>query len=98
MIGSPLSMKKPTSAMTTGPLHLRRHTIPYEIVLEYTAPDLEYACVYWITHVLESKAQVTQDEVYEFLARHFLHWLEAFSLVKKIPKGTAAIDELLEWV
>lgn len=43
---------------------------------------VQYACRYWIDHVNQSDIDLSDDsDVYEFLRRHFLHWLEALSLM-----------------
>ncbi|KAI1323960.1 putative WD-repeat protein [Xylariaceae sp. FL0255] len=47
-------------------------------------PEVEYACEYWIYHAHQAKYRMTSDgEVHGFLESHFLHWLEALSLLKK---------------
>ena len=33
-------------------------------------------------------------EVHEFLLEHLLHWLEALSLIRKLPEGIRAITSL----
>jgi hypothetical protein len=69
-------------------------------------PDLDplapirYACVYWVDHLCEKSSH---DEVglYDngtidvFLRKHFLHWLEALSLIKGISDGVLAIAKLI---
>lgn len=43
---------------------------------------LQYACQYWVFHVQQSDIQIFDgDEVDQFLRNHFLHWLEALSLL-----------------
>ena len=75
------------------------------IVDEITRPEPDplgparYACVYWVDHL---SASCGQDEytrrtlsdngpVHNLLTRHFLHWLEALSLLKEIPAGIVAL-------
>ncbi|KAH9233141.1 hypothetical protein K456DRAFT_1725235 [Colletotrichum gloeosporioides 23] len=55
---------------------------------------LQYACVYWIDHFINSniKCRQQQDDVYRFLDKHFLHWVEALCRLKFLSKG---IDGLL---
>src|SRR6202034_2835078 len=50
---------------------------------------IRYACCYWVSH-LRDASPFQQDqtnlgdngEVYVFLQKHFLHWLEALSLMR----------------
>jgi hypothetical protein len=64
-------------------------------------PRITYACEYWIDHLCAC-AQDYDDilldngKVHRFLLKHLLHWLEAMSLVKKIPNALAAIRKLQE--
>lgn len=45
----------------------------------------QYACRYWIQHVAYGKVEIHyQDDVHMFLQKHFLHWLEAMSLMNRL--------------
>jgi hypothetical protein len=45
----------------------------------YMSADVRGVCLYWVYHVKQSNARITDDhQAYLFLKRHFLHWLEAF--------------------
>jgi hypothetical protein len=62
---------------------------------------IHYACCYWIDHLRETyylqRTQISQrdaNQTYEFLQRHFLHWLEALSLMGKISEGVLMIIAL----
>jgi hypothetical protein len=58
-------------------------------------PEVRYACLYWIEHVLKSGTQLRDnDQVHIFLHKHFLHWLEALGWIGKIPEGVHAILSL----
>ncbi|KAI1177260.1 hypothetical protein F4777DRAFT_542357 [Nemania sp. FL0916] len=47
------------------------------------SPTVQYACHYWVSHVEQSwRPLVDDDQVHRFLQKHFLHWLEALSLIK----------------
>ena len=47
----------------------------------------QYACRYWIQHVKHSKVEIhDQDDVHMFLQKHFLHWLEAMSLINRLAE------------
>ncbi len=60
-----------------------QHCIPHEV---------QYACMHWVPHVVRS--QVEAPYIYAFLRWHFLHWLEALSLMGKISHSIALIDAL----
>jgi hypothetical protein len=57
--------------------------------------DVQYACLYWVYHLKESKGMIRDGELaHNFLERHFLHWLEALSLTRRISESIRLIDEL----
>ena len=57
--------------------------------------EVRYACLYWIQHLQKSNAQLyDDDEVYQFLKVHFLHWLEALGWIGKTSEGILAILSL----
>jgi hypothetical protein len=59
--------------------------------------EVQYACRYWIGHLLQGNIELCDsEEVHEFLKEHFLHWLEALSLIWKIPEGIHSVIELFE--
>ncbi|KAF5877798.1 putative beta transducin-like protein [Botrytis fragariae] len=61
---------------------------------------IKYSCIYWVdhlnnTHPGQQKEQLQDnDEVHKFLKVHFLHWLEAMSLIGKISECITAIKSL----
>ena len=61
----------------------------------------QYACLYWVDHL--QQASDTEQEilimregcrVIEFFQRHFLHWLEALSLIRKMSEAVVAMASL----
>lgn len=68
-----------------------------DIVLSKLLPsELRYACQYWVYH-LDRGTTISVDDaiqVYEFLQTHFLHWLEALSLIGKISEAVLLINLL----
>lgn len=57
--------------------------------------DVRYACLYWVYHVKQSSARITDGhEVHVFLQTYFLHWLEALSLLGKISESVAMVRSL----
>ena len=66
-------------------------TIPSPDPLE----GLQYSCVYWVQHLQKSNAKLSDyNQVYQFLQKHFLHWLEALGWMGKISEGIQAILSL----
>lgn len=62
---------------------------------EYLPADIRYACQYWVYHLEQSKRSVRdRDAVHVFLLEHFLHWLEALSLIRKLTESIAMISTL----
>ncbi|KAH7186341.1 hypothetical protein DER44DRAFT_754408 [Fusarium oxysporum] len=57
--------------------------------------EAQYACLYWVYHLKESHERIRDDDrAHKFLERHFLHWLEALSLIGRIAESIGFIDEL----
>jgi type II secretory pathway predicted ATPase ExeA len=56
---------------------------------------LRYACLYWVNHLREGGCDLRDnDAIHQFLQEHFLHWLEALSLMKKISDGLSMVFQL----
>ncbi|KAH7308004.1 hypothetical protein B0I35DRAFT_101677 [Stachybotrys elegans] len=77
-------------------LGLSRDKIGEGVIREKIPVDLEYACLYWVHHFVRSKRCLDDDDC-AFLYEHFLHWLEALSLLGRIPDGGTAIRDLAEF-
>ena len=82
--------------------NLRAAGYPIEQV-EQPDPDplgtSRYSCVYWIDHLYACPQDydhilLDDGKAHRFLQKHLLHWLEAMSLLKKIPDAIAAIRKL----
>ncbi|KAF8542140.1 putative WD-repeat protein [Trichophaea hybrida] len=57
--------------------------------------DVQYACLYWVNHLQRSSVELCDnDRVHIFLSAHFLHWLEALSLIGKISDGVLIVKAL----
>jgi hypothetical protein len=66
------------------------------IVDRHLPVHVQYACCYWVHHLKESGAFLKDNkQVNTFLQGHFLHWIEALSLIEKISNG-AVMVRLLE--
>lgn len=50
--------------------------------------DVEYACLYWVHHLEKADIYVSDGTAaHIFLLQHFLHWLEALSLMGKASES-----------
>jgi hypothetical protein len=59
---------------------------------------IRYACCYWVDHLQACQGQIglrDNGEVHVFLQEHFLHWLEALSLMKKMSESVRVVTALL---
>ncbi|KAK6362986.1 hypothetical protein TWF730_000434 [Orbilia blumenaviensis] len=59
--------------------------IKNEFILQQLPPELRYACRYWAFHLKQSGEQINDNsQVHIFLQKHFLHWVEAMSLLDNL--------------
>jgi hypothetical protein len=65
---------------------------------QHLSAALQYSCQYWIYHLQQSQGHVSEPEVFAFLEKHFLHWLEALSLMGVISEAVGMIDMLQQAV
>jgi hypothetical protein len=61
--------------------------------------QIAYACEYWVEHLQaggRSCSSILADsgKVHSFFRKHLLHWLEAMSLVQKMPEAILALQKL----
>jgi hypothetical protein len=80
-------------------------TLAYEVqgntIDSHLPRHVQYACCYWVDH-LDCINPVRRKEiglhdtgkVHAFLEKHFLHWLEALSLIGKVSEGVLMIIKL----
>jgi hypothetical protein len=58
-------------------------------------PDLQYACRYWVDHLKQGQHDIVdRDTTHLFLLQHFLHWLEAMSLMRESSRCVDLLDSL----
>ncbi|KAF2397937.1 hypothetical protein EJ06DRAFT_498328 [Trichodelitschia bisporula] len=77
-----------------GPGKLRAE-ISDETIKAYLPAEVQYACQYWVHHLKNSKAPLSyQGTVQAFLQEHFLHWLEAMSLIERMTESVNAVSTL----
>jgi hypothetical protein len=61
----------------------------------YLPAEVQYACRYWVYHLEQSKRRIRDGEqVHIFLQNHFLHWLEALSLIGDASESIAMVGTL----
>ncbi|KAL4776957.1 hypothetical protein BDW60DRAFT_203057, partial [Aspergillus nidulans var. acristatus] len=73
----------------------RRADIDPQDIYQYLPPELQYSCRYWIHHLKESQVSSSEiEEVRLFLQKHFLHWVEAMSLLGLISEVVGMLDLL----
>jgi NACHT domain len=72
-----------------------RSNISNQIIDHTLTTDVRYACQYWVYHLEKGRGQIANgDSVHKFLSKHFLHWLEALSLMRRIQEGTTMLEQL----
>lgn len=80
------------SLPSTGTL---RADIDPQHIYKCLPPELQYSCHYWIQHVQQSDLSSSElEDIQKFLEKHFLHWVEAMSLLGLMPE-VASMLELL---
>jgi hypothetical protein len=58
-------------------------------------PELQYACRYWTSHLIQSKQQIVDgDTTHLFLQKNLLYWLEAMSLMRESSRCIHLLDSL----
>jgi hypothetical protein len=62
---------------------------------EHLPLEVQYACRYWISHLEQSDiALYDNKQVHTFINEHFLHWLEALSLMGNMSDGVVMLRAL----
>ncbi|KAH6881046.1 hypothetical protein B0T10DRAFT_609246 [Thelonectria olida] len=58
-------------------------------------PEVQYACLHWVHHIQHTRDRVSDGgPVDEFLTHHFLHWMEALSLMGRASDSLGIIQTL----
>jgi hypothetical protein len=72
-----------------------RDEIDEQTVAGSLSPDLQYACRYWVDHLKQGgQGMADGDAPYLFLQKHFLHWLEAMSLIRESSRCVDLLNSL----
>lgn len=67
--------------------------VPEALKDKFLPAHVQYACRSWIDHFIQSDLK-GHGQVHEFFKTHFLHWLEALSLMGELSKGVLMITDL----
>ncbi|KAI8668613.1 NACHT domain-containing protein [Fusarium keratoplasticum] len=69
--------------------------ISTEFKMHCLPAEVQYACLYWVHHLRNSQVRIHDgDRVHEFLKIHFLHWLEALSILGRVSETITQISML----
>lgn len=75
--------------------------VPKSAIEKYISQHVQDACRYWVDHLeqigCENRVRIglcDDGQIHSFFVKHFLHWLEALSLVGKISEGVVLITRL----
>jgi hypothetical protein len=61
----------------------------------YLPPELQYSCHYWTQHLIQSQHPIAMlIKAFSFLKVHFLHWVEAMSVLGIISEVVGVIKSL----
>ncbi|KAL7763954.1 hypothetical protein ACKLNR_005099 [Fusarium oxysporum f. sp. zingiberi] len=78
---------------------MRRSSVDFGQLEKRMPSQLQYACMHWAYHQTSDKPELSDDkEVYDFLTTHFLHWLEAMSLLGRVKECLGVLRSLARWV
>lgn len=73
----------------------RKADIDPQHIRQYLPPQLQYSCRYWIYHLEQSQTSFSEmEDVRLFLRKHFLHWVEAMSLLGLVSEVVGMLDAL----
>jgi hypothetical protein len=62
--------------------------VPQDVIHTCVLPHLRYACLYWVRHVERShNMRSLEATISIFMKQHYLHWLEALSLLGRLADG-----------
>ncbi|KAL4860467.1 hypothetical protein BDV12DRAFT_205020 [Aspergillus spectabilis] len=73
----------------------RRADINNQDIHQYLLPEVQYSCRFWIHHLEQSQPLPSElGDVRLFLQKHFLHWVEAMSLLGFVSEVVGMLDLL----
>jgi hypothetical protein len=72
----------------------QRKDIGNQVIKQHLSAELQYSCRYWVYHLQQSGGRVSEARILSFFEQHFLHWMEALSLLGIIAETAKIIDTL----
>ncbi|CAG8932927.1 unnamed protein product [Penicillium salamii] len=73
-----------------------REEIKPQTIEDCFPSELQYSCRYWVHHAVRSNdLRLLTSEAFRFLKNHFLHWLEAMSILGLLSEAAGMVDLLL---
>lgn len=74
---------------------IKRAEIDTRSIHQHLPPELQYSCCYWVYHLAQSEdVAAAIDDIFLFLQEHFMHWMEAMSLLGVVSEVLGIIDQL----
>lgn len=74
-----------------------RHDVTLDRIDQNICPAIKYACQHWIDHVEKCLLfPEDENEIYTFLEKHFLHWLEVLNLIGRLADSIGLVIRLLD--
>jgi hypothetical protein len=72
-----------------------RTIVDQQTIDRHLPSEARYACLHWVHHLKGSGVTLHDEhQALQFLQCHFLHWLEALSLIGRLSESIRLIDEL----
>lgn len=88
------SLKKNICALPSD--GTQRLEIDPQTINHYLSPEIQYSCCFWAQHLVQSKdLSSVIPGAFSFLQEHFLHWLEAMSILGFAPEVVMIINLVL---
>lgn len=78
---------------------IQRDAIDRQTVDRHLPPELRYSCRYWAHHLSQSESPTAMiSDVFSFLRRYFLNWLEVMSILGWASETIGVINSLLSLI
>ncbi|KAJ5633164.1 hypothetical protein N7490_009503 [Penicillium lividum] len=65
-----------------------------QIIQQHLPAELQYSCYHWVYHLKQSQGGISESEIFSFLEKRFLHWLEALALMGKLAEAARMIEAI----
>jgi hypothetical protein len=75
-------------------------TLPYLSQKRSLPEAISYACKFWVEHIclVSDVSDDIVNQMYVFLAKHLLHWMEAMAILESHDHTIRSIDNLMKWL